>query len=188
MVSVPKAKTALVAIWFRQTKRISYYFYLSSFPCHPHFRNIEAEMNIRISQQLEPGQSTTRNESLFRWSDSLCRGSKTFRPARFYFHKNERIPLAAYQVHFTAFWGAVVAIEYFEADAAQMTGRYPLPSPPQGVAGIREGRAAPDEPGESFDDGLDKAHGRAAYQDVRLFHSLCVGKNCNRGRASPSPP
>jgi len=119
-------------------------------------------MDVRIAEQLEPGQRSARDEALFFSRDCFRRCAKFLGTARFDFRKNERVAVAANQIDLAAFRRTVVAVKHLVAAAAQVPGGDLLPVAAQGVARIREGRAAPGEPGESCGDGLDKAHEHAA--------------------------
>jgi len=90
---------------------------------HEHFDHVEAEKNVRIIQQAQPGQPALRNASLFLAIHRRNGPAKIFAGARFYFHENQRVTIAADNVDFTAAASAKIAVKNFVSLAAQETAR-----------------------------------------------------------------
>ena len=130
-------------------------------PRDAHFGDVEPVVDLRVAQQLEPGERSPRDELLFGGRDGFGGFAIGVAGPRFDFDEHQRVVVAADQIDFAAFRGAVVVVEHFVARPPQVLGREPLPLPPQGLARIRVGRVAVEQPAKSFGDGSDKAHGVA---------------------------
>lgn len=153
-----------------------------------HLGDIEAEQDIRVAEQFEPFQGSARDELLLERRDGFGWRAKLVAPTGFDFDKNQGVLVPADDIDLATFLRAEVPVENFVTGTAQVPDGDILASPAQLMPGIREGRVAPPEPGESCGDESDKAHWRAVYQGAPRCHSLCVGKSCNRDRGHPSPP
>jgi hypothetical protein len=83
------------------------------------FDHVKSKENVRIVQKAQPGQSAPRNALLFLPVYCFDRPAKIFAAARFHFHENKRVLIAADDIDFAAAASAKVAVENFVAFSAQ---------------------------------------------------------------------
>ena len=92
-------------------------------PGDDHLDDIEADENIRIVEQLQPGQRPARNKLLLGRVDGFGWPPEILARARFYFHENERVIVATNDVHFAT------------ATATKIPGKNFVTFPPEKRAG-----------------------------------------------------
>jgi len=66
------------------------------------FDNVEADEDVWVIQQLQPGQRAPRNQFAFRRIYRFNGPSKIFSSARFYFDEDESVAIATNDIDFTA--------------------------------------------------------------------------------------
>jgi len=64
--------------------------------------DVEPNQDVRVIQQLQPGQRAPRNQFAFRSIDRFNGPSKIFSSPRFYFDKDESVAIATNDIDFTA--------------------------------------------------------------------------------------
>ncbi len=155
-------------MWLGQTKGIADQVVFRPLIGDDDLDDIEAEENLRVIQELQPGEGAARDELLFCAGHGFRWGSVGEAAPRFYFDENERLagPVATNDVHLSALRCAEVAIQDLVAVPPQIPDGEAFAFAAQPLVGIfirtRRTGAAPAERGEKFSDESDKAHARGA--------------------------
>ena len=87
------------------------------------FDDIEAEENVGIIEHAQPGERAARDAAALLAANGFEGTAEVFARARFHFHENKRLAIAANDIDLAARSAAEVAIEDFVALAAEKTAR-----------------------------------------------------------------
>ena len=125
---------------------------------------VDADGDIGVAEEAQPGLCAGDDGLLLGGIDGIGGADEGAGGARFYFDEDEGLFFAADEVDFAAMGGTEVAVEDFEAAAAEVAGGEALaPAAEEEVRGQpgvrRRGRGAAGRPGEKFCDEWGKGHG-----------------------------
>lgn len=154
----------LINVWVRQRKRVANKFD-SRFAVvgDDDFDDIETKQNVGIIQQPQPGESASRDALLLLASDGVQWPSEIFPGARFHFHENECVIVAANEVDFAPAATTKIPKEDFVAGTAQEF-RGQLLAARAALEMLRtRTRKAAAPPARKIGDGSDKARAHAIW-------------------------
>ena len=140
-----------------------------------HFDHIEAEQNIGIVQQAQPGQATARDSFPLVAIDRFERPAEIFSGPRFHLDENERVAIAADDIDLAAGAAAEITIQDFVAVLPQELAGQVLPALPKPQMRGRRTRRAAAPPVRKIGDESDKARAHAILSGAIPCRSLCAG-------------
>ena len=145
-----------------------------------HLHDVEAEDEIGIIQQPQPGECAASDECLL-FAIHGGGGRTVFAGAsRFYFHKNEFISIAAHDIDFAAARGAEIPVEHLETASPKKFRRPLFAATAELVAEIflpiSQAGEARRAPAENCGDGFRKAHVFSEVRDGAPCRILCAGQ------------
>jgi hypothetical protein len=162
----------------------------------PHLHNIKPEWDPRVPQQFEPGQCSSRDESLLGKGYRAGRGTVAEAAPSLYLDKHECAArfLSADDIHLAAARSSEVPVKDLVAVSPQMVGCQTLPKKPEPVflrcrfgARLRPAAEAPAALEESCGDGLRKAHEYGVSPSGGPYRSLCAAQTRIPGTPHPFP-
>ncbi|MEY2575585.1 MAG: hypothetical protein QOF80_1072 [Verrucomicrobiota bacterium] len=126
-----------------------------------HFDHIEAEQDIGIVQQAQPGQAAPGNAFPLVAIDRLERPAEVFSGPRFHFDEYERVAIAADDIDLAAGAPTEITIQDFVAVLPQELAGQVLPALPKPQMRGRRTRRAAAPPVRKSGDESDKARAHA---------------------------
>ena len=140
-----------------------------------HLDDIEAEQDIGVIEQAQPGEATARNAFPFVAIDRLEGTAEIFARPRFYLDENESVALAADDIDFAAGASAEVTIQDFVTVPPQEPAGQVLPPRPKPQMPGRRTRGAVAPPVRKIGDESDKVRAHAVLSGAIPCRSLCAG-------------
>ena len=126
-----------------------------------HFDHIEAEQDIGIVEQAQPGQAAARNSFSLVAIDRFERPAEVFPGPRFHLDENERVVIAADDIDLAAGAAAEITIQDFVTVPPQELAGQVLPALPKPQMRGRRTRRAAAPPVRKIGDESDKARAHA---------------------------